>query len=99
MVEHIIGGSIVSIGIYALVRFINKDIGTSKLRKEILSEYPKTCENCKYFEERFLQHNGTCKDGTCKEFDDTCKFFKFSTNVYYKAQKQAEFRYNVKGER
>ena len=35
MVEHIIGGSIVSIGIYALVRFINKDIGTSKLCKEI----------------------------------------------------------------
>ena len=99
MIDYIIGGLIISIGIYVFYRHCKKNIKIKSLEKEILWGYPKTCENCKYFEKDFLQDNGTCKDGTCKEFDDTCKFFKFSANVYYKAQKQAEFRYNVKGER
>lgn len=99
LMNYIIGGIIVSIGLYIFYKIDKKYTKIKNLREEILWEYPITCENCRYFKKHFAFNDGTCKDGNYRRCSDTCEFFKFSADVYYEAQKQAEFRYNVKGER
>lgn len=99
MIDYIIGGLIISIGIYVFYRHCKKNIKIKSLEKEILWGYPKTCENCKYFEKDFLQDNGTCEDGTYRECNNRCELFKFNSMIYYKVKKQAKFRYEVKRER
>ena len=70
----------------------------NKIKKELLNNSSKICDNCRYFTtNRFDSCSGKCKDGTERRWLDKCEYFSYNDEVLEEIQERAEFIYHIKG--